>query len=114
MAPRNGPQSSTPVSAVLTRIHRYLSDLEQGLSDLSTPQNADLTVTAAIGAWTECQRTLSMVLQCVIELSALHGQSPITALDVDAVIQWRMAVRLQLDEASKALALSAQEVSPIS
>ncbi|MHB8334212.1 MAG: hypothetical protein ACYDEH_04845 [Acidimicrobiales bacterium] len=73
-----------------------------------------MTVTAAIGALTEYQRTLSDVLRCVIELNARYGASLVVALDVDAVIEWCIAVRLQLDEAFTALVPLVQEASPMS
>ena len=111
---RIGPQSSTLDATVLTRLRCHISDLEQRLSDLSTPQNAVLTVTAAIGTLIECQRTLSDVLRCVIELNARYGPCLDVALDVDAVIEWCIAVRLQLDEAFTALSPLAQEASPMS
>lgn len=110
---RNGPQSSAPASAILFRLHRHVSDLEQRLSDKFTTQNADLTVTAAIGVLTECHRTLSDVLGCVIELNARYGPSLDVALDVDAVIQWCIAVRLHLDVAFTALVPLAQETPPM-
>ena len=114
MGTRSGPQSSTLDFALLIRLSHHIRDLEQRLSELSTPQNADLTVNAAIGVLTECQRTLSMVLQCVIELNARYGPSLVVALDVDAVIQWCNAVRLHLDAAFTELAPLAKETSPMS
>ncbi len=109
---RNGPQSSTLDATVLPHLRRHISYLEQKLSDLSTKQNVDLAVTAAIGTLIECQRTLRDVRRCVNELNARYGPSLVVALDVDAVIQWCIAVRLQLDEAFRAL-VSTNEEAPL-
>lgn len=117
-APHESIEPSRATNTALAAVHRWqgsevlpragadptglsglIGEMQSRLASWSRSELVEMSMTERIEALTNCHRALHGVLECLIDLGNYWEPRAGGAFDLDAVLDWCIAVKVDLDHA---------------